>query len=569
MISLKDIRSSKTRIRGFALIGLTILATVSIVAYTLSHKPQDTNALSSGVNFKPGRIIDDAVFYNSSTLGFSNIQEFLNNKVPTCDTYGTGPSGYGNTRAQYAASKGWQGPPYTCMRNYSQNTPQVEAASGLCASISAKSGASAAQIISDISVACGVNPQVLLVLLEKEQSLVTDVWPLNSQFTKATGFACSDSAPCDPAYAGFFYQVYNAARQFKVYQKYPNNYNYIAGRTNRIYYQVNLGSYINPTGNESDPSRNGQATCGYSNIYIENQATAALYIYTPYQPNQKALANLYGTGDGCSAYGNRNFWRLFSDWFGSTLNIPGSCDAIAPDVTCVWELKKPNGDLFYTTSIVERDASIRNGFGYMRIAYYVRPTSSIATYPNVVPTYRLQNSGNHFWTSNTQLRQQYLSSGWSDEGVAWYTDPSSSNTGVPIYKIRGTDNKYLYVRFDELSLYLDRGYINVNEIIYTPVRHVSISPTNGTKQNVYRLRTCSNAYIYTTSMLELKAVLDDSCARYEGIAYYAANDGSNGAVAVGRYYNGGRYIWTTSQAEAASLTSNGWRYEGIAYYVKQ
>ena len=53
-------------------------------------------------------------------------------------------------------------------------------------------------------------------------------------------------------------------------------------------------------------------------MYIQNQATANLYIYTPYQPNAAALNNLFGSGDGCSAYGNRNFWRLFSDWFGST-----------------------------------------------------------------------------------------------------------------------------------------------------------------------------------------------------------------------------------------------------------
>ncbi|MBC7404826.1 MAG: hypothetical protein H7252_03970 [Cytophaga sp.] len=51
---------------------------------------------------------------------------------------------------------------------------------------------------------------------------------------------------------------------------------------------------------------------------MENQATAGLYNYTPYQPNTAALANLYGTGDSCSAYGNRNFWRMFYDWFGST-----------------------------------------------------------------------------------------------------------------------------------------------------------------------------------------------------------------------------------------------------------
>jgi hypothetical protein len=61
------------------------------------------------------------------------------------------------------------------------------------------------------------------------------------------------------------------------------------------------------------------ASCGSSNVNITTQATAALYTYTPYQPNQAALNNLYGTGDGCSAYGNRNFWRIFNDWFGSTI----------------------------------------------------------------------------------------------------------------------------------------------------------------------------------------------------------------------------------------------------------
>src|SRR5690606_38348611 len=111
----------------------------------------------------------------------------------------------------------------------------------------------AAQIIKDVSDACGINPQVLLVLLQKEQSLITDKWPLKRQYQKATGFDCPDSAPCDPAYAGFFYQVYYAARQFKVYKAYPNNYNYLAGRTNRIYWHPDL------------------SRCGSSQVYIKNQ----------------------------------------------------------------------------------------------------------------------------------------------------------------------------------------------------------------------------------------------------------------------------------------------------------
>lgn len=264
--------------------------------------PKDASAVT-GADFKAGRIIDDVVFYNDSSMDTVSIQSFLNSKVPTCDTNGELPaSDFGRsdiTRAEYAALVGWQSPPYTCLRNYIQDTPQMEAASGLCGMISAGIRQTGAKIINDVAKACNISPQVLLVLLQKEQALILDTWPLDSQYRNATGFACPDGSPCDPSYNGFFYQVYYAARQFQIYKNFPNSYNYIAGRDNNIYFNPELSS------------------CGSSTVYIENQATAALYIYTPYQPNQAALSNLYGTGDSCSAYGNRNFWRLFIDWFGS------------------------------------------------------------------------------------------------------------------------------------------------------------------------------------------------------------------------------------------------------------
>ncbi|HEU5187047.1 MAG TPA: hypothetical protein VFT87_00945, partial [Candidatus Saccharimonadales bacterium] len=102
---------------------------------------------------------------------------------------------------------------------------------------------------------------------------------------------------CDSQYYGFYNQIQNAARQFRRYATYPNDYNHVAGRNNSVRF-------------------NPQTVCGSSTVYIENTATASLYNYTPYQPNQAALNNLYGTGDACSAYGNRNFWRDFNNWFG-------------------------------------------------------------------------------------------------------------------------------------------------------------------------------------------------------------------------------------------------------------
>jgi hypothetical protein len=63
---------------------------------------------------------------------------------------------------------------------------------------------------------------------------------------------------------------------------------------------------------------NPSASCGGTNLNIQNYATAALYNYTPYQPNAASLAAGWGLGDGCSSYGNRNFFNYYTSWFGST-----------------------------------------------------------------------------------------------------------------------------------------------------------------------------------------------------------------------------------------------------------
>jgi hypothetical protein len=256
----------------------------------------------SGVDFNPARIIDDSVFFNPNTISPNQVQLFLNSKLSNgvCDTNGAQPYG-GTTRAAYGTSRGYP-PPYICLKDYSQNTSTRNAEPGLCNQYNG-GVKSAAAIIYDVGQACGVNPKALLVLLEKEQSLLTDDWPWSVQYNSATGFGCPDTAPCDPQFGAFFDQVYYAARQFKRYERDATLFRYRANRDNFIQYHPN-------------------AACGGTNVFIQNQATAGLYNYTPYQPNAVALSNIYGgQTDGCSSYGNRNFWRLFNDWFG-TVNGP-------------------------------------------------------------------------------------------------------------------------------------------------------------------------------------------------------------------------------------------------------
>lgn len=280
------------------MIGLVLAGGLLVSSFILG--PAKANALS-GSEFKAGRIVEDYILYDGTSMSAGDIQSFLNAKVPTCDTNGTGASTHwysgGNryyTRAEWGNMNG-NPAPYTCLKNYTENTP-TKVADAYCSGTYTGGNKSAAQIIRDVGVACSLSPKSMLVLLQKEQSLVTDVWPWSAQYRSATGYGCPDTAACDSQYYGFFNQVYNAARQLNRYAKQPQNYNYRAGRTSFIQYNPNSG-------------------CGGTNVYIENNATAALYNYTPYQPNAAALGNLYGSGDSCSAYGNRNFWRLFSDWF--------------------------------------------------------------------------------------------------------------------------------------------------------------------------------------------------------------------------------------------------------------
>jgi hypothetical protein len=259
----------------------------------------------TGADWRPGRIIDDAVFFNKYSMTVSQIQAFLNAKVPVC----------AKNHTDYSPT--YPGP-YTCLKDYQENIDTGESNVGRYnpdgSPYQVPGGKTAAQIIWDAAQAYTINPQTLIVMLQKEQSLVTDDWPLILQYQRAMGQSCPDTAPCDPAFAGFYNQVSGAAWQIRHYINHPDWFNYKSGVTRYVLYNPN-------------------SACGGTNVYIENSATAALYNYTPYQPNAGALSNLYGTAN-CGAYGNRNFWRLFNDWFGST---------IGPDYA--WELL----DVSYST----------------------------------------------------------------------------------------------------------------------------------------------------------------------------------------------------------------------------
>lgn len=125
-----------------------------------------------------------------------------------------------------------------------------------------------------------INPRFILVLLQKEQGLVENSNPRQSQLDWAAGYGCPDGASCSTRFKGFGKQVNSAVLQFYDYMINPQLYTYKAGGTY---------TFTNPYGTIS------KATMIVTPM---NQATAALYNYTPHVYN-----------------GNYNFYKLWQRYF--------------------------------------------------------------------------------------------------------------------------------------------------------------------------------------------------------------------------------------------------------------
>ena len=258
------------------------------------------SSAATTAKFDAGNIISDYVMSNYTSMSEKEIQAFLKSKA-TCDK--TIPSGYknegngfysvyysGNGKTYYYHGKNGK---FVCLAD-------EKFGDGVEYGDNIKNGQTAAHIIWQAAQDYKINPQVLLVLLEKEQSLITDKWPHNYQYRAATGYGCPDTAACDSKYYGFKNQVRNAASLFRTvlnggWTNYPLGNNYI--------------------------KYNPDSSCGGSTVNIKNLATSALYRYTPYQPNPATLSAGYGTAPPCGAYGNRNFYLFFYDWFGDPTTV--------------------------------------------------------------------------------------------------------------------------------------------------------------------------------------------------------------------------------------------------------
>ncbi len=166
-----------------------------------------------------------------------------------------------------------------------------------------------------------VNPKVLLVTLQKEQSLIDNSNPTQYNFDWATGWAVCDGCSLDDPkvtkYKGFAKQIDGAAGGYRWYLD-----QFSAGQ-NKWLIEPNETTEIDDT-----------------LVTPANEATAALYNYTPH------------------LHGNENFWKLWNKWF--SINYPDGSLLQAENEDGVWLIQNGQKRAFKTRSALTSRYDLKN-----------------------------------------------------------------------------------------------------------------------------------------------------------------------------------------------------------------
>ena len=225
-------------------------------------------------NFNPEKIISDSDMLDYNSMDLTDIQNFLVSKNSFLAGYNTlNASGTLKSAAEiiYDASH----------NNFD------------CSGVTLSSSPTEAEKQMKCKIITTVNPKLLLVTLEKEESLIEDPNPSQVHLDWAMGYGISDGMlACSPydacwKYKGFGKQVNSASLQFLAYMNESQNYTYKANQT----YTIN--NTLNP-----------YCTTSNQNMTItpQNQATASLYNYTPHVFN-----------------GNYNVYKLWNRYFPTSI----------------------------------------------------------------------------------------------------------------------------------------------------------------------------------------------------------------------------------------------------------
>lgn len=199
------------------------------------------------------RIVKDSVFTGGFGISQRDIQTFLEKKGEDCEGE-------------------------LCLKNYRQ--PDTSK--------------SAARLIRETAHEFHIDPRLLVVTLQKENSLVTAEEPEQWQYRTAMGYGCPDGEDCETDFYGFANQLQLGAHLLRA------GYDRACG-DDISHFQWWVHPRWTP-GNVVEVD--GRAT------RIDNCATAAIYNYTPHR-----VDSAWRPVDNQYFYGNYNLATYVDEWF--------------------------------------------------------------------------------------------------------------------------------------------------------------------------------------------------------------------------------------------------------------
>jgi hypothetical protein len=254
-----------------------------IIIFLIAVTPVSVFAQSILPGFNPNQLISDANFGDTQTFGGAGgIQKFLVSKGSVLAS------------ADPAFLQKLKEPTITTLKQALEdpepNLPRLR---------------TAAELIWDAAKQSNINPQVLLVTLNKEQGLITSKTDINDPTLQkaldhALGFACPDSGGCGNLFPGFYYQLFgnldsSSNRYLGAAKSLSKSFTASGGRGPSINGSV---SHVGDTITLDNTLGGYDGLTPQQAVTLLNNATAALYRYTPHVFN-----------------GNYNFWKFFTAWF--------------------------------------------------------------------------------------------------------------------------------------------------------------------------------------------------------------------------------------------------------------
>ena len=274
--------------------------------------------------------------------------------------------------------------------------------------------APASTIIYEAARAHRLSPKVLLVMLQKEQSLITyagnDPALLAYKFDWAVGMGVPDGSARNQRYRGFGNQLWYGARRLDGYGERKNG-------STVPRWRPGLANGYTPRG-----------------VKTANISTYKLYVYNPSIGAQKPYPSENTTGTAANKLsGNANFWLIHWRWFGDPL--------AGPVVRSVYGFTdRKSGSAIYTTSPAQRYSMLRSPKSYRYTGTLTSVNTSGGVNPLPVYKFRVKKSGAYVYTISESVRSQWRarSKKLQYRGVAFTA--STNSAGRPVYRFTSKKN---------------------------------------------------------------------------------------------------------------------------------